>query len=160
MGMLLRRGIGMLAQRGRRSLRSILVILGLAAAAVVVASTTLAGLTDQARADATCRGVVDKASEYGSSVEFFRAQPSTAGAVARWQEERHAPEVTGLVSPLRARDPGELVTICLFSGTFVTPHPPGLPDHDMLRLLVMADGSVILDSAGYRGVIDREAPAE
>jgi hypothetical protein len=116
--------------------------------------------TDQARGDATCRSVLDKASEYGSSVEFFRAQQSTAGAVARWQEERHAPEVTGLVSPLRGRDPGESVTICLFSGSFVTPHPPGLPDHDMLRLLVLADGSVVLDSAGYRGVIDREAPAE
>jgi len=152
--------LGKLANWGRRSLRSILVILVLAASAIVVASTSLAELTDQARGDATCRSVLDKASEYGSSVEFFRAQQSTAGAVARWQEERHAPEVTGLVSPLRGRDPAEPVTICLFSGSFVTPHPPGLPDHDMLRLLVLADGSVVLDSAGYRGVIDREAPAE
>lgn len=145
-----------LAQRGRRSLRSILVILALGALALVVASTSLAQLTDQARADATCRGILDRASEYGSSVELVRAQLSTAGAVARWQEERHAPDVSGIVSPLRNRDPAEPVAICLFSGTFVTPHPPGLPDHDLLRLLVLADGSVVLDSAGYRGGIDRE----
>lgn len=146
--------------RSQTRLRWAIALLILGGVSLVLAATTFAGLTQSAKADSTCKAVLGEASEYGSSVEFFRAQSSTAGAVTRWQEQRHAPDISGLVSPLRPRDPAEPVTVCLFSGTFVTPHPAELPAHNMLRLLVLGDGSVVLDSAGYRGVIDREAPSE
>lgn len=145
---------------GRARLRWMLAVLLLVGSSLALAATSFAEPTQGARADATCQGVLGEASKYGSSVEFLDAQATSAGAVARWQEQRHAPDVSGLVSPLRMRDPTESVVVCLFSGTFVTPHPPELPPHNILRLLVLADGSVLLDSAGYQGTIDREAPSD
>jgi hypothetical protein len=104
--------------------------------------------------------------EYGQVDELVRAETSSVQDVALWQEMRHAPDIEGIVSPLRSMQSSAVVTVCLFSGTFVTPVGPPAPDgsvpppHDRLRLLVSADGSVRLDAAGYRGRLAPETPSD
>ncbi len=137
------------------------IVIGLlAGVSILLTATMLAERTQVAKAVSTCEDVLEQVWGPGTSVHLFRAEERTAGAVARWQEQRHAPQISGLVSPLRSRDASEPVMVCLYSGRFSTPHPPGLPDHNMLRLLVLADGGILFDSAGYQGVIDLESPSQ
>ncbi len=90
----------------------------------------------------------------------MRAELDKADKVADWQEHRYdeLPDsgvARGLRSNLRDIAPDDTVAVCIYSGTFVTPvGPPALdgmtkPPHDMLRLLVLADGTVTVDAAGY-----------
>jgi hypothetical protein len=64
------------------------------------------------------------------------------------------------------RPPVPCVMVCLFSGSFVTPTGgPGLDgqtqrQHDVLTLLVSADGEITFESAGYDGRIAHKTPAE
>lgn len=112
-----------------------------------------------------CEEVPATAEEYGSISGIWRAEESTAGDVADWQEGRHA-DIAGLVSGLREAALSSAVTVCVFRGEFVTPTGgPGLdglpkPAHNVLTLLVLADGEVVLDSAGYEDLITNVTPSE
>lgn len=107
-----------------------------------------------------CRVIDARAEEYGSGVTLVRAELATAGDVVAWQEHRYdeLPDhgvADGVQSPLRSMDADEPIGVCIYHGSFVTPvGPPGddgavKPPHDLLRLLVLAGGSVIVDAAGY-----------
>jgi hypothetical protein len=104
----------------------------------------------------TCTKILPTAREYGAE-EVVMAEQSTAAEVADWQENRHAPEVTWRDTPFRSAPPDQVVTVCLFSGSFVTPTGgPGLdgrtpPQHDVLTLLVADDGeiAVYMDGSKY-----------
>lgn len=97
---------------------------------------------------------------------LYRAESTTAGEVAAWQEQRH-PGFSG-VSELRVLEPTARVLVCIFRGSFVTPagppDPSGAPrpPHDLIRFLVMEDGAIILDAAGHEGTgnLDPETPSD
>ena len=158
---------------GIASLRAVIAVsLGLVTAGVLgLTGAVWAGPAGSANAIATCQRALNEAG-FGDGVSVVRGEESTAAEVAAWQEQRHAKPakgiaVAGLVSPLRERDPAQLVTVCLYAGEFVTPlGPPNLdgsakPPHTRLRLLVSPDGSVLLDSAGYDdGSLSPETPRD
>ena len=85
--------------------------------------------------------------------------------IAAWQEARFANEVT-FKSPLRALVSSRRWTVCVYAGSFVTPTKPKpdgtiRPPHNILRVLITETGDVILDSAGYAGLMDDpETPAD
>lgn len=114
----------------------------------------------------TCAAALSAASEYGPITDIARAERDTSQIVAHWQERRHAEAISGLVSPLRTLPPTSEVTICLYRGEFVTPTGPPNPDgspkrpHNLLRLLVLDDGSLMFDSAGYEGRMGPEVPSD
>lgn len=150
-----------------------LIAAGLAlGGSIGLASKALAGPAGSEAAVAVCQAMSKQASEYGSGVGLIRAEQSTAVGVADWQEHRYeklknGAAVSGIVSRLRDKAASAPVTVCLFSGQFVTPVGPPNPDgsakppHDVLRLLVLADGSIVLDSAGYSGgSMDPETPRD
>ncbi len=106
------------------------------------------------------------AEEFGEISAVVRSEWRTTAAVAEWQEMRHAPEITGLVSPLRAQRDLAPVLVCLYRGSFVTPTGPppldgstGRP-HDLIRVLVLADNSLVLDAAGYADRMSLETPSD
>ena len=115
---------------------------------------------------ADCMAATPIAAGYGNITRVIRAETNRAGAVADWQELRHAPAITGIVSPLRAEEASAQVTVCLYLGSFATPVGPpkadgsARPSHDVLRLLVLDDGRWLLDSAGYQGRMTPETPTD
>jgi hypothetical protein len=109
-----------------------------------------------------CDQFSSAAAEYGEITSIARAEASTVSDVIAWQEHRHEPEIAGIRSPLRDKSSGD-ATICMYRGSFVTPTAP-LPDggraeaHNVLRLIIV-DGEVIFDSAGYEGRMQPETPS-
>lgn len=148
------------AIRAHRALVAVLAVLPIlmAGPAVSVGATSAsedAQLTEDPTAATMCALGLDAERSFGPGTVLIRSEMSTAAQVAAWQELRHGPDITGLVSPLRAFDADEPVAVCLYSGTFSTPTgPPNLdgspkPNHNVIRLLFLRDGSEIFDSAGY-----------
>jgi hypothetical protein len=133
-------------------------VLGVAACGSVPAAST-SPLGDSVGIN-TCRSIVDTASQYGAITRLLRAETSTAGAVAYWQEHT----ARGGTSPFETMQAGTVVTVCLFQGEFVTPvGPPPVtgspnPPHDVIRLLVYGDNQVVLDSSGYVGRMSPDVP--
>lgn len=145
------------------------LLIGIAAVASSVSGASMPKVQNMVSNEPTrevCESILSLASEYGTITRILRGDSDSAETVADWQERRHESEVSGLVSPLRTLDPKAQVFTCLYSGTFVTPsgppdekgNPP--PPHDVLRLLVLPDGAVVLDSAGYQGRMAPELPKE
>jgi hypothetical protein len=138
---------------------AILAVMGAAA----VSAASPAGTGDEA-ALAVCNATIPAASAYGSVTAVVRGETSNAALVANWQERRH-PDRAGIVSAFRAAAPDSTVTVCLYSGKFVTPVGPPNPDgtpkpqHTLLRVLVSADFGVTLDAAGYPGRLSPETPS-
>jgi hypothetical protein len=110
----------------------------------------------------TCQSIISTASQYGTVTRLIRAETSNASAVAYWQEHRGR----GGASSFRSMQAASKVTVCLFSGEFTVPMgppPPNgspLPPADVLRLLVLDNGQVLLDSAGYHGHMSPETPSD
>jgi hypothetical protein len=115
-------------------------------------------LSDGAEAMDVCTSVM-KSSGYGSGADsVLRAEQSTAGKVAEWQEKRHAPEIS-LVSRFRTLPVSEPVTVCIYAGRFAGSRPAPLDGianqpYDALRLIVYGDGQTVLDAIGYQGQMD------
>jgi hypothetical protein len=110
-----------------------------------------------------CNEHAEAAADYGEISSLARAETSSVEKVVAWQEQRHSPEVRGVVSPLRGQPDGE-ATICMYRGSFVTPTAPlaeggRAPAHDMLRLIIR-NGEVIFDSAGYEGRMAPDTPSD
>lgn len=114
---------------------------------------------------ANCSKALPRAQDAGTNVSLVRAESDSTKDVVAWQEGRSR-LFSGLVSPLRYRPENEVVTVCLFSGSFVTPVGPPAedgtvpPPHNLLRLLVLQDGSTVLDAAGYAGRLQPETPQD
>jgi hypothetical protein len=113
----------------------------------------------------TCQAMLEAGvSEYGTNVNVFRAELSNVAETVQWQEQR-LPNVE-FVSRLRSRPGSEAVTICLYTGEFVTPVGPPLvqgennPPHNLLRIVVLNGGEAILDSAGYQGGSEPQTPGD
>ena len=148
--------------------KAILSFVGLTGTGVIagllVVSTTNAAPQSAPDAVAVCQAALDAgASQYDAYMSVYRAEQSTAGAVATWQETRE-PGFRPL-SALRAQVPDKPVTVCIYSGTFATPVGPPVngvprPPHNRLRLLVFDDGRQVLDSAGYAGAMEPEMPSD
>lgn len=166
----------MLTGRSMGRLRTVsvvgLVALGLALGGLAgLASRAFAGPSGSAEAIDACDRVSDRVAEYGTGIALYRAEATTVQAVVAWQEQRYenlkdAPAVAGLRSPIRNAPAAGTVTVCLYSGTFVTPVGPpneqGVPKprHNLLRLLVFPNGEIVLDSAGYAGRMQPETPGD
>lgn len=125
-----------------------------------VAVSALSSQTTVGTAQAidVCEQFKDEAAEYGEITSVALGETSTVSAVIEWQEQRHAPDIGDIRSPLRDRDEEE-ATICMYRGLFVMPTAPlgdgeRAPQHTVLRLVIVGD-EAILDSAGYE---DRMAP--
>lgn len=70
-----------------------------------------------------------------------------------------------MASPMRAVPSDVEVTVCIYRGAFVAPAGPPGPDgnsepRNAMRLLVMDDGSVVLDSFGYAGRMAPDTPRD
>ena len=102
------------------------------------------------------------ASDYEAS-SVYRAEWSTAGEVAAWQEGRR-PESTNNTSDLRDVAPAASVLVCIYRGEFVAPAGPAQPGgvgpqgHRLLRILILESGEYILDSFGPEGGLEPETP--
>ena len=138
------------------------VLLGVAlGASLAVGLSSRAPVTgsDAAAADACLDSAAAK--DY-SITGLYRAESSTAQEVAAWQENRYSG--IELVSPLRSAAPASTVVVCIFRGDFKTPTgPPRVegvpnPNHELLRVLVLASGGYAIDSAGYEGGLKPETP--
>ncbi|NED96250.1 hypothetical protein G1H11_13105 [Phytoactinopolyspora alkaliphila] len=145
--------------------RATIGLVGGAVANVVLAFGAPVQIASDPDAAATCARILPVAEQYGAQ-SVVVGERSTAGDVAAWQESRHAPDVTWVETPIRAMPAGELMTVCVFRGSFVTPTGgPGLdgrrsPQHEVMTLLVSADGEVTFDSAGYEGQSTYRVPSE
>jgi hypothetical protein len=137
--------------------------------AAIITPSAFAALTPEkyvGTATDVCQAIQAQAAEYGTVERTEIAEGSTALEVAEWQEQRHSPDVSGLVSAFRAFPSDYGVTVCVFRGSFVTPTGPpepgelAKPSHDVLTLLVTQDGNVVFDSAGYSDSIVNRSPDE
>jgi hypothetical protein len=143
----------------------------IAGVAAGVAGGILASTVYTAAAPATVGtreavGVCDQhlsaAAEYGAVTSIALAEISRVSDVVAWQEHRHEPEISGVVSPLRGRSDGD-ATVCMYRGQFVTPTAPrpdgGRADsHNILRLVIV-DDETVFDSAGYEGRMAPDTPS-
>ena len=117
-----------------------------------------------AGAQAACDSALPAAEAFGPIDRVIRAEASDASQVVAWQEGRFA-DIAQLVSPLRDLPTTAPVTVCLYRGDFVAPAgPPGpdgmSPPRNALRLLVLADGSTVLDAFGWDGQMAPETPSD
>lgn len=143
-------------------------VMGGTIAAIITPSAFAALAPKEYASTATdvCRAIEAQAAEYGTVERTEIAEGSTALEVAEWQEKRHSPDISGLVSAFRELPSDLAVTVCVFRGSFVTPTGPPEPDgqakpsHDLLTLLVTQDGNVMFDSAGYSDSITNRSPDE
>jgi len=102
------------------------------------------------------------AAEYGAIASVALAETSPLSEIVAWQEQRHEPEIKGVVSPLRGRSNGD-ATVCMYRGKFVTPTAPSADGsraeaHDVLRLIIVGD-EALFDSAGYEGRMGPDTPS-
>lgn len=139
-----------------------LILLGVGVGLLVAIVQLLAGraTVGSAESNAACEDARPEAADYGAITGIARAETLTASQVADWQEGRHAGEVSGVTSPLRSEDANLGVTVCIYRGEFSTPVPPGLPPHNMLRLLILGSGRTLFDSAGYEGHMAPDVPSD
>jgi hypothetical protein len=81
----------------------------------------------------------------------LEADSALASDVVLWQEQRHAPEITGIRSPLRSvvSDLDEQVYVCIYEGLFVTPNVPGGKQHTSLTIIFVPGSGPLVDSAGH-----------
>jgi hypothetical protein len=112
-----------------------------------------------------CQAIVPIASGYGAVTAVWRAETSTAAAVAYWQEYRA--RLRAAPSPFRKLAAQTPVTVCLLSGDFVAPVGPRAPiagtrppPQSVLRVLVWGHDEVLFDSAGYQGGLAPETPSD
>ena len=134
------------------------ILLGL----LMVYGPAVAGAVNSSPDAAPCQTALDsgRANEYGSGMEVYRAEPATVAGMALWQEQGEGYGDGPIVSHLRSFPLAQRLTVCLYTGSFVTPVGPGAPPHDLLRLFVLDDGRTLLDSAGYRGQMKPEMPSD
>lgn len=86
----------------------------------------------------------------GDSAALRAAFESKAGALRRWQENRHGPSGPVAVSDFIATRTAERkIFVCYFDGEFATPAPQGAPPHNRIRVFVDDSGEAALDAAGY-----------
>lgn len=137
----------------------------LLAVVAVAMPLVVAGQDRAGAAQATCDSAIPTAEAYGPIAHVIRAEASNVQEVVAWQEGRFA-EIVQLVSPLRGVPATTAVTICLYRGDFVAPAGPpepkgeAPPPRNALRLLLLADGSVFLDSFGWDGQMAPETPSD
>lgn len=137
----------------------------LLAAFAVAMPLVVAGQDPAGAAQVACQGATPAAEVYGPIDHVIRAEASDVQKVVAWQEGRWA-EIVQLISPLRGLPPTTPVTVCLYRGDFVAPAGPPGPDgtspppRNALRLLVLEDGSVTLDSFGWDGGMAPETPSD
>lgn len=137
------------------------VATGILASIVYTAAAAPATVGTQ-EAVSVCDESLTAAAEYGAITSVARAETSRVSDVIAWQEHRHEPEISGVLSPLRGRSDGD-ATVCMYRGQFVTPTAP-LPDggraeaHNILRLVIV-DGDAVFDSAGYEGRMGPDTPS-
>jgi hypothetical protein len=159
------RGV-VLMDRGRVAAALFTLIVGLS---VLVMAVLTGGLTPSVNADDslaldTCARALPAASFYGIVWGVDRGQRTTAADVVRWQEGRLTH--FAITSDYRRLPPTSSVTVCLYDGEFDTPEGPPPTDGSVrpmpnrLRLIILADGSANLDSAGYAGHIAPELPSD
>lgn len=151
--------VGIIRWFGRSAILAVVVV------AVVIlagsASSTSSPVGD-AVAVAKCRDIIPAASEYGTVSGVLRGETSTAIAVANWQENRAR---KGQSSLFRALPSADTITVCLFSGDFVTPAGPMSRDGiaktapNTLRLLI-SNNQVVFDAAGDRSGMSPETPSD
>lgn len=135
-------------------------------AIAVCASRAVAAQAPVSSIPAGCASAGLKAAQsYGDAVSLISGSRSSAGAVAVWQEAQGRRDGVEFVSQLRSTLRSDAaVDVCQYSGTFHTPlAPPGpgeqeRPLPNVLRLLVLDNGDVILDAAGYAGNIELDLP--
>lgn len=96
----------------------------------------------------------------GSGASLRGSFAVSAETVAAWQETRLGPDAPRVTSDFRERSPAQPVTVCFYDGNFVSlPRPPGEDVHyERLVLIVDADGTVIVDTAGPANRIPVRAP--
>jgi hypothetical protein len=146
---------------GRGILIAAALILGVAAVSGSVLGSNSSPAGDPT-AIQTCQAITGVASQYGTITGLLRAETSTAGAVAYWQENRAR---TGPASFFRTLPTGMPVTVCMFSGQFSTPAGPPAPDGspkaipNALRLLAYGS-QVVFDSAGDQSGMSPEMPSD
>lgn len=153
--------------RALRRLKGVSILVG-GISLGLVAGLAGVGAQIQAVGDAAgirgCQEAADRASEYGAIYGVIRGETTTIDAIVRWQEQRHP--ISGIHSRLRNLSGTAAAVVCLYSGRFVTPVPQTTtgdeetPPHDVLRVILLPDGSIRLDSAGYRGRMTPETPGE
>lgn len=141
-------------------------VTGVVAISVVVLASSASGTaspTGDLAAITKCRAILPNASEYGTVTEVLRGESSTAAAVVNWQESRAR---KGIASSFRRLASTEPVTVCIFSGEFVTPAGPLATDRtpkqipNTLRLLVYGTDQVVFDAAGQRAGMSPETPSD
>lgn len=120
------------------------------------------GATAEPAADGLCStaGASEAEALTGGAASLIASFPSTAAAVASWEETRgptDGPHPSS--SEWRSHPPREFVAVCYFDGVFngVT-RPPGAPPYERAVLLVMVGGMVTIDSFGSRGSIQAIPP--
>lgn len=93
--------------------------------------------------------------ESSHKATLIAGRHSSTGEVAAWQEARNLKAGAKVASQLRSFVPATPVDVCQYRGTFGVPIPPPLPGAtemplpDVLQVIVLADGSVAIDQAGY-----------
>jgi hypothetical protein len=160
----------MLTMSTRSSIRLVFAIAVIGATAIAVVATFegnagAAGSIGDAAGVSSCNAVMATASEYGTVTGLARAETSTAGLVAHWQENQGR---SGLHSAFRNLPVDQTVTVCLLSGQFVTPVGPPDPTtgksrlpHNVLRLLIYGNPpTVVVEGAGYKGSMFPETPSD
>lgn len=138
-------------------------VVALAAVAIVIAMPDRMSAEAAPTADQICDASKVGAEEHGTISSLSAAESADLDAIATWQEARLA--ALEWRSPLRDLDPSRRWTVCLYRGEFVTPtgvteDGKAMPPHNMLRVLIAEDGTVILESAGYEGHMGPTTPRD
>jgi hypothetical protein len=81
----------------------------------------------------------------------LEADSALASDVVFWQEQRHAPEGTGIRSPLRSvvSNLDEQVYVCIYEGLFTAPAGPSGKQHTSLTMIFVPGSGPLFDSAGH-----------
>lgn len=115
----------------------------------------VSGLPSDQAALEQCAGILPIARDFGRGVEVARGELSSVGDVVDWQRTRHEEVDTFGDGLLSGRSRSTAAAVCLFTGSFDTPTGPIMsnesirPSHTLLRLIVLSDGEVVFDAAGY-----------
>lgn len=103
------------------------------------------------------------ANQYDPKTQLIASFDSNAGDVAYWQENRSGPDGPRPRSSFATKPATEFVAACYFDGVFPgfpqgPPGPTPRPPYDRLLILVGADGSSVLMSAGWGTRLPAVAP--
>lgn len=132
---------------------------------ILIGSLSRLGAANVSAIPAACTSdaTVAALTAYGGGTPISGSH-TTIGAAAAWQEADAQVDGVTFVSQLRDMPATALVDVCEYTGSFYAPMAPPQPGQtprplpNVMKVFVFGDGNVVMESAGYKGVMSLDLP--